>query len=34
MSISSSAITRPSDGNESVHGMSFEAFHWSRLAFS
>ena len=34
MSISSSAMTRPSAGAGSFQGMSFEAFHWSRLAFS
>jgi hypothetical protein len=34
MSISSSAITRPSSDGAADHGMSREAFHWSRLAFS
>ena len=34
MSISSSAITRPSSDGASDQAMSREAFHWSRLAFS
>src|SRR4030095_14100361 len=34
MSISSSAMTRPSSGGAADQAMSREAFHWSRLAFS